>query len=652
MTSFPDLKGYFQTNYYDFLVSEVKDFVDKSLDGIGFHGINVFSLTDYEIENLVVKTLRCHDDIGPKIRIDIVVEADVVELSLGTKRIEAARKKRWFTISIEAILRGQFKSINVNRVDEYFNWKFEKENALDQFLVPYIYSVDLEEQANDYIDFYYEYYDYEGYKIPLDIILEDQNLKYYYAEMSNDCFGRIYFKEDKATIYEKDPITRVDLEVKDKVVDPGTILINRDKYFLGNEGTKTLTIAHELIHWHLHKKYFDLLSLLDEHKSMVSCEVEPGDISDDMTLAQKAHWYSEWQANALAIRIAMPQKQMIRAFNEITPTLKGNYKFTGDLVEELLRRVASLFDVPIFSAKLRARQLDFDDADGAFVYVDGVRYEPFWFTEGTLDKRQTFILNQQSYNRLIQTNKELASLIESGKFIYLGYVICINDPKYIKLRRIDDKYILTLSDYAREHADECCLVFSWSSNSYLKQEYEFYGQAYLSKHVSAENYIEHTFDKDFNLKSIQAADEIKEAVDMYLSVKEEDNKIMIEMLKEGCNDFPRTLVYHMDRKNITVEEVAARSNLSDTTIKNYRGGKANPPIENVMAVCIGLNLKKPLAIDLLNKASYTLGDTKRGIAYNFLLDYSDGTIEQWNDILDAFGENSIPNQKNQNKKTL
>ncbi|MES8983973.1 hypothetical protein, partial [Listeria innocua] len=107
MTSFPDLKGYFQTNYYDFLVSEVKGFVDKSLDGIGFHGINVFSLTDYEIENLVVKTLRCHDDIGPKIWIDIVVEADVVEFSLGTKRIEAARKKRWFTISIEAILRGQ-----------------------------------------------------------------------------------------------------------------------------------------------------------------------------------------------------------------------------------------------------------------------------------------------------------------------------------------------------------------------------------------------------------------------------------------------------------------------------------------------------------------------------------------------------------------
>lgn len=83
------------------------------------------------------------------------------------------------------------------------------------------------------------------------------------------------------------------------------MLISRDKYYLGTDGTQRLTIAHEIIHWYLHQKYFKLLALLDDQSDMMSCEVEPSRYEESMTMAQKAHWYAEWQANALAIRIAM-----------------------------------------------------------------------------------------------------------------------------------------------------------------------------------------------------------------------------------------------------------------------------------------------------------------------------------------------------------
>ena len=226
--------------------------------------------------------------------------------------------------------------------------------------------------------------------------------------------------------------------------------------------------------------------------------------------------------------------------------------------------------------------------------------------------------------------------------------MCLNDPKYIKVDFTHNKATLLLSDYAREHADECCLIFNWKCTSYLKDEYEFYGQAYLSQQVSAAHSVEYQYDKDFNDNYQQSKAEIHEAVCQYNKALDAEKNVTIEMLQNHCDTFADTLVYHMTRKKISVDELVARTGLSDTTIKAYRAGRKNPPIENVMAVCIGLNLPREYSVDLLHKASYQLGkDTDRDRAYNMCLDYSDGTIEQWNLILDEFKQPRIPNLRNQ-----
>ena len=126
------------------------------------------------------------------------------------------------------------------------------------------------------------------------------------------------------------------------------------------------------------------------------------------------------------------------------------------------------------------------------------------------------------------------------------------------------------------------------------------------------------------------------------------NKTLNELSK--YTTFAEALKYHMERKKISVEVLAERSGLSDTTIKNYRSGEVNPPIENVMAVCIGLNLSKVYSFNLLEFADYSIDrDSPRNRAYKFLLDYSDGTLEQWNQILDLFHQPHIPNKRNQRK---
>ncbi len=538
--------------------------------------------------------------------------------------------------------------MEVLNIREFHNGKFEKESALDQFLVPYIYTASLEEIADDFTEFYCCDAIYEGYKLPVAHILESFEIKYYLADLPDNCFGRMYFRRAAATVYKTFPYVG-EVKKENEIIEPGTMLISRQKYYLGIDGTQRLTIAHEIIHWYLHQKYFKLLALLDGQSDMMSCEVEPSRYEESMTIAQKAHWYAEWQANALALRIAMPQALMVRAMAEVDAAVTPKH-FRGDIAEDIIRRIAELFDVPIFAAKQRVRQLDYEAADGAFVYVDGKWHEPFVFEWGYLDYHQTYVIDRAGYEKIYQNNSEFAELIDSGKYIYLGYVVCINDPKYVTFDFIGDRAELKLSDYAREHADECCLKFSFKSTSYLREmqdKYEFYGESYLSKEVKGENYVEHYYDKDFNLDCLQNADDINKEVALIIEAQEAEDKVKLEMQQKHLTAFAETLIYHMNRKRITVDDLVERSGLSDTTIKNYRAGKKNPPIENVMAVCIGLNLPKAYSIHLLGTCSYTLGESPRDRAYKVCLDHDEGTLLQWNMILDAFHQPRIPNLRNQ-----
>lgn len=645
MSKYPDLKSYLQVNYKDLMQNAIQKLVNNKYDGNGFHSINVLSLCKHEIDNLEVRSLTCHDDIGPRINMDVGVAVDIVELGLGTTRYESSRKKHWFTVSLQGVLKDGLSNVQVLDTSEIYGGKFKKENAVNQFLVPYIRSDQLEDIADDFRKCYISS-EHIGYQFPVGRFIKDNDIDVQEADLPDDCLGRIYFKKSKAIVYPRSSFKTCS-DSEEIEINPGTVLISHQRYFLGNDGTHLLTIVHEIVHWHFHENYFRLLELLDSENLMTSCDVEPCNYNDKMSPAQKAHWFAEWQANALAIRIAMPRELVKKALQESYRDLPPSI-LPVNAVEEILKNVAKLFGVSQFVAKQRVRQLDFDAVDGAFVRVDGKTYPPFIFKKNTLGQHQSFLIDQASYKKLYRTNSDFSLLIDSGKFIYLGYVTCINDPKYIEVEQLGQEVRLVLSSYAREHAEECCLVYSWRGKTRLKKKFEFYGQAFLCKDVSADSYVEHSYDKNFNEKCLQTAEDISLEVDKYMKAMDAHNKTLNELSK--YTTFAEALKYHMERKKISVEVLAERSGLSDTTIKNYRSGEVNPPIENVMAVCIGLNLSKVYSFNLLEFADYSIDrDSPRNRAYKFLLDYSDGTLEQWNQILDFFHQPHIPNKRNQRK---
>ncbi|MCR5409473.1 MAG: helix-turn-helix transcriptional regulator [Lachnospiraceae bacterium] len=99
--------------------------------------------------------------------------------------------------------------------------------------------------------------------------------------------------------------------------------------------------------------------------------------------------------------------------------------------------------------------------------------------------------------------------------------------------------------------------------------------------------------------------------------------------------FGDTLKLYMKNENMTVEELAFRSGISERTIGTMRNRKGyRPKLENVVAICIAMHLNPSYSYRLIELAGYKLTDCDRDIIYRLLLDWAPGvSIEQCNKFL-------------------
>ncbi|MDE6748562.1 MAG: helix-turn-helix domain-containing protein [Lachnospiraceae bacterium] len=653
MAKYEDFKSYIQVNYEDMLTREVLDYVQAHHDGLGFHALNVVSLSEKKIDNLSVKSLMCHDDIGYFINIDVNLTADVVTLGLGMQKYEADRKTRWFTVSLRAQLHNGLHDVTALNTEEYHSGHFNKEGALDEYLVPYIYTENLEDIAEDFYSFYCdENVVLDRFVLPYQHIMEQMGVQYYFGVLPDTEFGRMYFKKADVEIYQRSPYPFLKSEPVHNTISisPGTMILNENTYFMHKYGSGLFTIAHELIHWELHQKFFEILSLLNDETDRMSCEVTPGRMNSTMTGIQKAVWWAEWQANALAPRILMPRS----IFNYVLESImKQNilrphaFRCEGQMLEDAFERMAELFNVSNFSVKMRAIQLGYDKAEGTFPYVDGNYFMPLSFKKGTLGNNQTFFVDRKNATVLMKTNPIISELVEQGSIVYTGHVFCINDTKYIEPSDVDDPIIpvrrYQLTRYANDHADECCLVFErrFDHQDYLMDD-DLYQRCYLCQNVSAAYYREADFDEDYscNQNTIDRAKEVEKSKKFMKEIRD------VRKATAGM-EFHECLKYHIERRKLTDEELAYRSNISSRQIGDYHRKRTKIPLQSVLAICIGLNLRKEYCYDLIEKAGYKLGMSDEHDVYKDLIEYhTDGNLKEWNQILKEYGiEQVLPSNR-------
>ena len=620
MGKYADFKEYMEDVYYDDIFNKVKGYVASKKDS--FESDEIYKVKWVEVDDIHVSGVTFKEMEGGFLEIRTSVDADVDVEGKSRYGYDHFAVPKTYNVFFQALLENGLQQVKITKVEEYNPNTYERDRSLSQNLVPYMYEEDVEKHAEDFLKRHYPKALLQPMAIPVEEIVQSMGMKLFYAPLEEGIFGKTYFGSEKVKVYTN----ILQKEIVEIITEPGTMLINPDVYFMYNIGTANNTIIHECVHWDRHRRPFELQKLLTGECNHISCEIV--EVYDGIPQDAPALKWMEWQANQLAPRILMPAKMTERVYNNALRDIHTSKPFTrfAEVMEEAVGYTAQFFCVSLLAAKLRLMDLGYDVVQGTYVYNDGKYMPPFYFAKGTLEKNQTYIVDEKSAMLQIFISDELRALYFEGKIIYANCMVCINSPKYVTR---SETGLPILTDYALEHVHECCFVFNRKVNVSDTYSDSFYRRCFLCRDVNSETYIEAKYDP--NHKDNQSKLERKAEID---KITESITDIARRLATEVPGGFSGTLSYHMNRKNITNEELSYRTNISTVSISNYRNTLAPKiTLENAIALCNGLKLVKQYSHDLLKKAGYDLETPN--ITYfmvGWVIDeHPDDTLQQWQD---------------------
>ena len=638
MAQYESLKDYIRLNHLDTIVEGVNDYIRTSSNvklrindlKILTQGKIVFMPSDIMVQSEI--TFSPFDILTFILGISCE-ESDEDNNSVGVY---------YYNVMLRGNMSKRFSDLHVLAVEECTQESLISETVTGMFGLPDIGVDNLEEEADRvHKSLYTSVKRNEEHRYRFEPVLikekfkKSDNMHMWPAELPEECLGQIRFEASFATIYDiNDPYT----PHPNYPIPANSILLNV-KYYRNEIGCDDIiTAAHELVHWEIHRDYMRLLQFLDDRYKVMECKTVPIPLDNNMSLKEKARWYAEWQANELAIRVAMPKYLVEGAIaeynNDESVHNPADIPFSGMYYQNMIYKLSWDFNVPKEVMKIRLRQLGYDYADGTLVTVDDCFYPPFTFPQGTLKENETFVIDRANYERLLLENEEFAELIDKSFFVYTGYVVCLYDAKYIKPIVHNCQVLYELTDYACEHADECLIKFRYKKITNTGLIYSDHISSYLSKipefnKVEIEGFkicgVNKELDKIIN-------DDIEKYVDT-----------INELKSRKCSTFANTLVLHMRKNNIEEKYLSCRTQISIPLIRDYYKGTKIPGEENVMALCIGLKLHPDFCYDMFEKANYYIkSDTPQHIAYRFLFKYTYKSIDTCNAILEKLGQKPVP----------
>ena len=545
---------------------------------------------------------------------------------------------RWFSVFFSALLSDGLCYAENFTVSDYQKDRYN-ENSLSKFMIPYISKNYLDAHAEKFLKKYCPRALYEPMALPIPAILTKMGLSLRFAPLPAGIFGQTYFTGASVDVFQGDARHGV---VKEQI-KPGTILVSPDNFFTRNVGSMNITVIHECVHADRHSKFFELQKLLHAEMPMISCAIvdDPEKGADE--LSKTLEWM-EWQANALAPRIMIPACTGREKLKEIEDRLRDEYPECSrrTIMELAIGEFASYFQVSMTAARIRAVELGFEQAVGILNYVDGKRHQSYSFAPGSLKDKQSFIIDRS--NAIVESvlNPVLAEEMQSGRFIYVDSMFVIKDPKYVEI--IEGKEP-ALTEYALDHADECCLVFNIKKLVNVKSGESSYRVCFLCRDADSKSFLEATFDPNEG----QNEDAIKRSSEMSVIRAEEDR--LQKILAETPSSFCGTLDYHIRRRGYSNDRMEELTGISLRSLYTYRTKlDAKPTLECVMALCIGLNLQPLLAFDLISKAGYNIMvPTIKNMTYWYLvINHHMENIFMWNQKLKDGGINQqLPQNGNE-----
>lgn len=616
-------KEYIGSRFYDQFFNAIKSHIEQNRHNIELRSRTVNNADYVELSDFTIKSVGIDDRGDMVIAFDVIIEAEVyVKEHHRHRDVDDDTCCPWFILSCTADLSKNLDDLSIYRVDQY-SQKNKQNKPLSDSLIPISYKIDLEKIATDFLRRHYP----EALQTPIaidPIILADRlGLTVITRELTEDfsVFGQIFFADCDTEVYNSNigKLEMAHFSAKTIVVDPKAFLLR-------NLGSVNNTIVHECVHWDQHRKAFELERLYNQEASQIKCMVIGGSKgSSDRTTAD----WMEWQANSLAPRIQMPigafktkAAEYIRAFQQEMHT-----PHVIDVMERVIDALASFFVVSRQAAKIRMVDIGYEEAIGAFTYMDGHYVKPHAFKKGSIQRDQTYCISKNSALIIDLSDKRFTEQSNKGVYIYVDSHICLNDPKYIFK---DEDGNVQMTDYGRLHIDECCLVFLLKPSGKNKHSEEFYKECVLCRDSNSGIEFHTIFSKEANASVMEKADAIL--------ARETEIQRVLQNLPAA---FGEALVYLMDWTKISVETLAEKALISSKTVQRMRNDSSYPKnIDSVVAICIGMHLPTELSKALIDKSGFSLRlvENKAHILYYFFLNHCyTYSIRECNDILMAKG---------------
>lgn len=525
---------------------------------------------------------------------------------------------QWLISSCEAIITDKLEAVKISSVKPWSKGTQPSSSgvAASKSIVPIIYRKDLDKEATAFLEKYYPEALEKPKRVPIeDIAKEKLNLNIIQGYRITDdfsIFGQICFSPGKVKIYDIFKTSE-----KEEDVPRGTILIDAYTYWQRNSGCVNNTIAHEVYHWHRHRLYAAIKHILRDEK-FIACRCPADMVYPD----DKEEWTDEqrmeWQANNLAPRILMP----IQTFTIKVDELYQQYDYANNplkiaVLTCIADELADFYGVSRQSALIRMTETGYPEARSVLQAIN----EKEWHTHVSLED----VFYEYS------TNDDFRKLLDSGRFKYVDGYVVINDEKYITT---GEDGAATLSEYAWENLDECCLSFGWQR---------------IRRASAKEILPQIIFHRDNDEQEISKYDSTKNTAVVELSKEMQKKRKNFEQNEEihklsTINKNCWSYIYEIiNIKGISKPHFC---NLTGLGEENYRkaesGLKTDPKVRTIVAIGVGLSLDIETVENMLKLAGRSFKDTPEDRALKFCITGLSGqSIEDCNDFLESLGYETL-----------
>lgn len=569
---------------YNGLYQTAEEYVNENWESMNLYTRNVHRVGYAEMIDATIERVYVRDLPGMRVAFEVGMQLEIDVKEGDYHYDESDQCYPWIRVYCEGNLACGLDDWEIIRVEPYSK-KSAPPNSLSDALVPFIPYDQLDKVATEFLkDHYKDALKVTPYGQPpvmVDpLVLADSlglTVKQQRIREDASVFGQIYFVETEAGMFDANEDKTVSMTIPEK-----TIVFDPQMYLLRNLGSVNNTIVHECVHWVKHRKVFELEKLYNAEASHISCEVVGGAAS---AVARSATEQMEKQANQLTPRIQMPAEPFkVKAKEYIARFMRElNARHENEVMEQVITALETAFGVSKQAAKIRLVELGFDAAIGTYTYLDGHYVKPHTFRKGALKVNQTFSISAQGAAVERFVNQDLRKLTESGDYIFVDNHYVYNAPLYVQY---DEDGRLDLTDYARSHMDECCLVFDMKITSKVSEEY--HTVCFLNREDS-----NITFELKFHNGYQNAPQERQVA----MRKKQQEEEIAIR--KKMTDDPEQCMELLLNWRGMKYTDLGDAIDRDPKTISRTVKRETTPKVETAALICFGMNLPPSISFKLM-----------------------------------------------------